>query len=56
MIIDFHSIAILHVLVSGWDQFVENVLKQEGQLHQVYHAFSWFFIATSVIVTLYNLF
>ena len=30
-----NSIAILHILASGWDQFVENVLKQEGQLHQV---------------------
>lgn len=22
-------------MASGWDQFVENVLKQEGQLHQI---------------------
>ena len=27
--------ATLHILASGWDQFVENVLKQEGELHQV---------------------
>ena len=29
------DIAVLHVLTSGWDQFVENVIKGEGQLHQV---------------------
>ncbi len=29
------SIAILHILASGWDQFVENVLRGEGQMHQV---------------------
>lgn len=29
------SIATLHVLVSGWDQFVANVLRFEGQIHQV---------------------
>ena len=28
-------VASLHILASGWDQFVENVLKQEGELHQV---------------------
>ena len=27
--------ATLHILASGWDQFVENVLKREGELHQV---------------------
>jgi hypothetical protein len=26
---------MLHIFASGWDQFVENVLRQEGQLHQV---------------------
>ena len=25
----------MHVLTAGWDQFVTNVIKQEGQLHQV---------------------
>ena len=34
LFIDF-SVATLHILASGWDQFVENVLKQEGELHQV---------------------
>ena len=29
------DIAVLHVLTSGWDQFVTNVIKQEGGLHQV---------------------
>lgn len=29
------DIAVLHVLTGGWDQFVTNVIKQEGQLHQV---------------------
>lgn len=29
------DIAALHVLTSGWDQFVTNVIKQEGELHQV---------------------
>ena len=29
------SVATLHILASGWDQFVENVVKQEGELHQV---------------------
>ena len=29
------SVAALHILASGWDQFVANVLRQEGQLHQV---------------------
>lgn len=29
------DIAVLHVLTSGWDQFVTNVIKQEGELHQV---------------------
>jgi len=29
------SVAALHILASGWDQFVENVVRQEGQLHQV---------------------
>ena len=29
------SIAFLHVFVSGWDQFVQNVLRLEGELHQV---------------------
>ena len=29
------DIAILHVLTAGWDQFVTNVIKQEGMLHQV---------------------
>lgn len=29
------DIAALHVLTGGWDQFVTNVIKQEGQLHQV---------------------
>ncbi|XP_071747146.1 uncharacterized protein [Lepeophtheirus salmonis] len=29
------SIATFHILASGWDQFVENVLKQQGQLHQI---------------------
>lgn len=29
------SVATLHILASGCDQFVENVIKQEGQLHQV---------------------
>lgn len=29
------DIATIHILTSGWDQFVTNVIKQEGQLHQV---------------------
>lgn len=29
------SVAFLHIFTSGWDQFVENVLKREGELHQV---------------------
>ena len=29
------SVATLHILASAWDQFVENVVKQEGELHQV---------------------
>ncbi|TRY68245.1 hypothetical protein TCAL_05104 [Tigriopus californicus] len=29
------SIAVLHIVASGWDQFVENVLRQEGMLHQI---------------------
>jgi hypothetical protein len=29
------DIAVLHVLTAGWDQFVTNVIKQEGELHQV---------------------
>ncbi|XP_023324824.1 uncharacterized protein LOC111698662 isoform X2 [Eurytemora carolleeae] len=29
------TIAASHVVVSGWDQFVSNVLLQEGELHQV---------------------
>jgi len=29
------NIALLHVLIAGWDQFVTNVIKGEGQLHQV---------------------
>ena len=31
----YFSVATLHILASGWDQFVENVIKQEGELHQV---------------------
>ena len=27
--------ALLHVLASGWDQFVNNVIKFEGEIHQV---------------------
>ena len=27
--------AVLHVLASGWDQFVNNVIKFEGEIHQV---------------------
>ena len=34
-IFSLFSIATLHILASGWDQFVENVVKQEGELHQV---------------------
>lgn len=26
---------MLHIVASGWDQFVENVLRQEGMLHQI---------------------
>ena len=33
--LSFFSVATLHILASGWDQFVENVVKQEGELHQV---------------------
>lgn len=29
------SVAVLHILASGWDQFVGNVLRGEGQLHQI---------------------
>ena len=29
------DVAALHVLTAGWDQFVTNVIKQEGELHQV---------------------
>lgn len=29
------TIAATHIACSGWDQFVGNVLKQEGMLHQV---------------------
>ena len=29
------SIAILHIASSGFDQFVENVVKGNGMLHQV---------------------
>lgn len=29
------DVALIHILTSGWDQFVTNVIKQEGQLHQV---------------------
>ena len=29
------TIAISHVVASGWDQFVSNVLLQEGFLHQI---------------------
>ena len=31
----YFSLALLHVFVSGWDQFVQNVLRMEGELHQV---------------------
>ena len=27
--------ALIHILASGFDQFVENVFKQKGELHQV---------------------
>ena len=29
------SVAFLHILASGFDQFVQNVLRQEGELNQV---------------------
>jgi len=29
------SMALLHVLASGWDQFVNNVIKFEGEIHQI---------------------
>ena len=29
------NIALLHVLIAGWDQFVTNVIKGGGRLHQV---------------------
>ena len=28
-------VAILHILTSGFDQFVDNVVKGNGMLHQV---------------------
>ena len=35
MMIPLYRVASLHILASGWDQFVENVLRREGELHQV---------------------
>ncbi len=29
------SVAAFHILAAGWDQFAENVLRGEGQAHQV---------------------
>ena len=32
----FSSVAFLHIFASGYDQFVANVLRREGELHQVH--------------------
>ena len=31
------SVAFLHIFASGFDQFVENVLRREGEMHQVHY-------------------
>ncbi len=51
------DIAALHVLTAGWDQFVTNVIKQEGELHQVLRDI--FFMLPDllhIVIALYQLF
>lgn len=51
------DIAALHVLTSGWDQFVTNVIKQEGELHQVLRDI--FFMLPDllhIVIAIYQLF
>jgi hypothetical protein len=51
------NIAVLHVLTAGWDQFVTNVIKQEGELHQVLRDI--FFMLPDllhIIIAIYQLF
>lgn len=51
------DIAILHVLTAGWDQFVTNVIKQEGELHQVLRDI--FFMLPDllhIVIAIYQLF